>query len=240
MIFQVGRKVSLEDEALKSLPAKDRAKWDLAYRVGNLEDPVFVHAKSVFALKKRTEPAPEWLVYQEVFETAGKMFMRGVTAVEPEWLPVFGRGLCNFLPPVSDPEPWYDADKGVIMCRRTGTFGLQAWPLPLLDLPYPEESEECVKLFARFLLEGKVFQTLGEFSGVLLCRPATFCKSTSFHTAPVKAFINALSKKAVWSRDRLLGVMKEQPDYLKAEFKALVPKARAKKVDDVWKELKAE
>jgi ATP-dependent RNA helicase DHX37/DHR1 len=43
-----------------------------------MEEPVFMHSVSV--LRKKI---PEWMVYQEVFESS-KLYMRGITAIEPE------------------------------------------------------------------------------------------------------------------------------------------------------------
>ncbi len=44
----------------------DRKEFTLAYRCDDLEEPVFLHGKSVFAFKARKEKLPEWIVYQEV------------------------------------------------------------------------------------------------------------------------------------------------------------------------------
>ena len=71
------------------------------FRTLEMEDPVFMHLSSV--LRKES---PEWVVYQEVYET-NKIYMRGVTAIEPEWLPTFAPSLCNMSEPLVDPPPWY-------------------------------------------------------------------------------------------------------------------------------------
>lgn len=66
-----------------------------------MEDPVFMYSSSV--LRKTS---PEWVVYQEIFET-NKLYMRGVTAIEPEWLPKFVPSLCHMNEPLEDPLPRY-------------------------------------------------------------------------------------------------------------------------------------
>lgn len=66
-----------------------------------MEDPVFLHSSSV--LRKS---APEWVVYQELYET-NKIYMRNVTAIEPEWLPKFAPTLCTLNDPMLDPSPRY-------------------------------------------------------------------------------------------------------------------------------------
>ena len=88
-----------------------------------MEEPVFMHSSSV--LRKSL---PEWVVYQEVFETS-KMYMRGITAIEPEWLPVYAPGLCNLSPPLVEPPPRFDEDTGKMYCHVTGTFGMLCFPL---------------------------------------------------------------------------------------------------------------
>lgn len=50
--------------------------------------------------------SPEWVVYQEVYET-NKIYMRGITAIEPEWLPKFAPTLCHLSEPLVDPPPRY-------------------------------------------------------------------------------------------------------------------------------------
>lgn len=64
-----------------------------------MEDPVFIHSSCV--LRKI---CPEWVVYQEIYET-NKMYMRGVTAIEAEWLPKFAPSLCQLGEPLTDPPP---------------------------------------------------------------------------------------------------------------------------------------
>lgn len=64
-----------------------------------MEDPVFMHSSCV--LRKIS---PEWVVYQEVYET-NKIYMRGITAIEPEWLPKFAPTLCHLREPLTDSPP---------------------------------------------------------------------------------------------------------------------------------------
>lgn len=64
-----------------------------------MEDPVFMHSSCV--LRKTS---PEWVVYQEIYET-NKLYMRGVTAIEPEWLPKFAPTLCTLSEPLIEPSP---------------------------------------------------------------------------------------------------------------------------------------
>lgn len=50
-------------------------------------------------------------------------FCQGVTAIEPEWLPVFAPSLCNLSTPLTEPPPRYNPDTGTPYCHFSGTFG---------------------------------------------------------------------------------------------------------------------
>ncbi|XP_053375009.1 probable ATP-dependent RNA helicase DHX37 isoform X2 [Mercenaria mercenaria] len=67
---------------LPELPATnpDAKKLKNAYQCPNLEDPVFLHPTSVLYRER-----PEFVVYQHIEETS-KLYMKGITAIEPEWL----------------------------------------------------------------------------------------------------------------------------------------------------------
>lgn len=73
---------------------EDKRKYKYAYRCSDLDEPVFIHSESI--LRK---VIPDWVIYQELYETGPddrkKMIMRNITAVEPEWLPVYVPFLCN-------------------------------------------------------------------------------------------------------------------------------------------------
>jgi ATP-dependent RNA helicase DHX37/DHR1 len=112
-----------------------------------MEEPVFMHSSSV--LRKKS---PEWVVYQEVFETT-KLYMRGVTAIEPEWLPVYAPALCNLSPPLVDPPPRYDEVTEKIFCHVTGTFGnyVSVWSSKYLRLLSKRNSHAETSTTAAFM-----------------------------------------------------------------------------------------
>ena len=233
MSNHVAKKVDVDEEIADP---KERKKYKLAYRASGMEDPVHLHSKTVFALKQRTEPLPEWIVYQEIFET-DKLYVRGATAIEPEWLPTYAPAECNLLPPLPDPEPWYA--EGRVMCKRNGTFGRSSFQLPVMTLPHPEDDDGMsIRYFARFLLEGAVLPQLGRFTDCLLCRPLTLTRTTSLHSEGMKAFGGRLANCGNVDRlERLKAALEEDADFLKEEFKQLVPRAMHKEVDEVWTSL---
>lgn len=68
-------------------------------RTPEMESPVYMQPTSV--LRKIN---PKWVVYQEIYETK-RMYMRGVMAIEPQWLPKFAPTLCRLSEPLADPPP---------------------------------------------------------------------------------------------------------------------------------------
>ena len=68
---------------------------------------MFIHPSSVLF-----RDLPDYVVYQESVETT-KMYMKGVIAIEPQWLPVFAEQHCRFEDPLSEPEPTYNEEKGM-------------------------------------------------------------------------------------------------------------------------------
>lgn len=220
---QIARKVS-QDEIKED---QDRAKWKHAYRTLEMEDPVFMHSSCVL---RRT--SPEWVVYQEVYET-NKMYMRGVTAVEPEWLPKFVPSLCNMGEPLADPPPRYDDESGKIFCHVAGTFGPQGWQLPTMEIEHPT-NKQGVKLFARYLLEGKIFTKLKRFVPSLLTSPSSVDAYWAKLLPRTETIIKVLLAEGVMSRDRLIEIWSKDRHYLLEAYKKWLPESAHSEVTLMW------
>ncbi|XP_053938628.1 probable ATP-dependent RNA helicase DHX37 isoform X1 [Cuculus canorus] len=147
-------------------------KWKNAYKTALLDDPVFIHPSSVLF-----KQLPEFVVYQEIVETT-KMYMKGVSAVEPEWIPALLPPYCHFGKPLENPPPSYCPETGRIRCHRPSVFYRVSWQLPAVEVDYPE-GIDCYKYFARFLLEGKVIEKLSAYSCCLLSSPLIMLKTWS-------------------------------------------------------------
>ncbi len=176
----------------------------------------------------------------------GKCYLRGVTAIDPDWLPDLCASKCTFIPPAGKTaEPWFDADSGQMMRRMHVTFGRpRSFPLPDRDVPYPSEragddlSDPIFAAhFARFLMDSKagVLPKLTPLLDKVLCIPSTFVTVSSHNQRrEVAVFLKALAEKNVFSRRSLEKALEDDSNFLKAEFKGLVPKARHKDVESVW------
>lgn len=191
---QVARKI----DPTEIKEEKERHKYKSAYHVMDLEYPVFLHSRSSM---KRNEP--EFLVYQELFEMEnGKTYIRTVTPIEPDWLPVFVPTLCNISEPLLDPEPHYCFEQDKMKCAVTATFGRQAWPLPTATIDFPV-SDALFKWFARFFLEGKMFKSLTKYSKHLLSPPDVMTKSWAQLLPRVTTIYSTLKSHGVTNRKAL-------------------------------------
>ncbi|KAL7024273.1 hypothetical protein ACKWTF_012967 [Chironomus riparius] len=228
---QVARKIPDDEIKLK----EDKHKFKHAYQIPDVEEPVFMHSCSI--LKKKQ---PEWVIYQEIFETRNgdstKMFIRGITAIEPEWLLKFAPALCNFTKTLEEPEPRYDSDDDKIYCHVKATFGRSGWELPIAEMEMPESLDKY-RHFGRFLLEGAVFEKLAEFKKNLLSTPSTMIKSWSKLVPRTETMMNALANKQVDSRKKLVKELKENSNYLLKQYLMWVPEALQYKVTTTWSEL---
>lgn len=114
----------------------DRRKFKYAYKRHDMVDPVFLHSSSVLRSTR-----PEWVIYQEIYEIQNgattKMFMRGVTAIESEWLLIYANSLCNIKSIKETPAPRYNEKNGKIYCHCEATFGQSGWEIPTAEIEMP-------------------------------------------------------------------------------------------------------
>ncbi|KAM3963953.1 putative ATP-dependent RNA helicase kurz [Aphomia sociella] len=225
---QVGRKVALDEVK----EGQDKRKFKYAYHCGELEEPVHLHSDSILR-----QVIPEWVVYQELYETGAeerrKMVMKNVTAIEPEWLPAYVPQLCNLGEPLSEPEPRYDENSGCVKCHFKGTFGKAGWELPTVELEYPDNTERY-RWFARFLLEGAVFPKLRKYTKSLLSPPSTMVKSWAKLQPRTETLLKALIMRRIGTRDAMNEIWKLQPKYLLGEYLKWLPQSAHNEVMLYW------
>ncbi|KAF7666197.1 hypothetical protein LDENG_00117240 [Lucifuga dentata] len=219
----------LGDHLARRVQAEDvlDPKWKNGYKTPLLDDPVFIHPTS--ALFKTL---PEFVVYQEIMETT-KMYMRGVSAVEAEWVPQLLPQYCHFGSPLESPPPWFCSSIGTVRCQRSSTFFRVGWQLPAVEMNYPD-GLECYKLFARFLLEGQVCPKLKKHTGHLLSNPSIMLKSWAKLQPRTEALLGALVSNKVDCRDALLAVWKNNDKFLLPEYCQWLPEAMHQEVERSW------
>ncbi|KAM4615931.1 putative ATP-dependent RNA helicase DHX37 [Polymixia lowei] len=202
-------------------------KWKNGYKTPLLDDPVFIHPTS--ALFKTL---PEFVVYQEVMETT-KMYMRGVSAIEAEWVPQLLPQYCHFSSPQETPPPWFCASTGTVRCQCSSTFYRVGWQLPAVERDYPDGLERY-KLFARFLLEGQVCPELKKHASHLLSNPSIMLKTWAKLQPRTEALLGALVSERVDCRDALLSVWKNKDKFLLSAYCQWLPEAMHQEVAKSW------
>ncbi|XP_019394482.1 PREDICTED: probable ATP-dependent RNA helicase DHX37 [Crocodylus porosus] len=202
-------------------------KWKNAYKTPLLDDPVFIHPNSVLF-----KQLPEFVVYQEIVETT-KMYMKGVSVIEPEWIPVLLPPYCHFGKPMEYPPPSYCPETGRIKCHRPSVFYRVGWQLPAVEVDYPEGLDRY-KYFARFFLEGKVVKKLGSYTHCLLSSSVTMLKTWSKLQPRTEALLQALVSENADCRDALLAAWKKNPKYLLSAYCQWIPEVTHDEVAKNW------
>ncbi|KFQ67685.1 putative ATP-dependent RNA helicase DHX37, partial [Phaethon lepturus] len=202
-------------------------KWKNAYKTALLDDPVFIHPSSILF-----KQLPEFVVYQEIVETT-KLYMKGVSAVEPEWIPALLPPYCHFGKPLENPPPSYCRETGRIRCHRPSVFYRVSWQLPAVEVDYPEGIDRY-KYFARFLLEGKVIEKLSSYSRCLLSSPLIMLKTWSKLQPRTESLLQALVAENCDNRDALLAAWKKNPKYLLAAYRQWIPEAMHDDLAKKW------
>lgn len=202
-------------------------KWKNGYKTPLLDEPVFIHPTS--ALFKTL---PDFVVYQEIMETT-KMYMKGVSATEPQWVPELLPQYCHFGSPLDSPSPWFCSSTGTIRCHRPSTFFRVGWPLPAVELEYPDGLGKY-KLFARFLLEGQVCPKLKKNCVHLLSNPSIMLKTWAKLQPRTEALLGALVSRKVDCKDRLLSLWNTEDKYLLLAYCQWLPESMHQDVAKSW------
>ena len=127
--FMVARKISEEEE-------KSDPRHKGGYRTGAMEQMVFIHSSSVLK-----QAAPDWVVYQDLFETRDKIVMRGVTAISASWLPLFCPSQVRLGEPLTEPGPSYSLQD--LTVRASYQVSLSSVLCPLSSVLCPLSSVLC-------------------------------------------------------------------------------------------------
>jgi len=199
------------------------------YKVGQMEQPAFIHSTSV--LKKQK---PDWIIFQEIFETTDKMYMRGITKIQPELLPKYVPGFCNLGKVLEQPEPRYCKETGLVKASFNATYGPGASPLPLVEVEYPNNSVDKYKQFARFIMEGEVCSELKQFRTSLLSNPIIMSKSWSNLQPKTEKLYRELAAAKIDSGKKLKRKFEEDSKFLLTSYLGWVPEVIQQDVKKIW------
>lgn len=219
----------LGDRVARKIPQADvkDLHWKNSYQSCSTEDPVFIHpASALFKV------LPEYVVYQEIIETS-KLYMRGLTCVEENWLPTFAPYKCTFSKPVDSITPSYNEQTGRIQCHMTSTFGPHSWPLPAQELDYPACIDRT-KWFARSFLEGKVCKCLKEYVPYLLTPASVMVKTWAKLQPRTEALLKELLAESVYDRNSLLNAWKSKTEFLLVAYLQWIPESLHGELRGKW------
>ncbi|KAH7724423.1 ATP-dependent RNA helicase C06E1.10 in chromosome III [Aphelenchoides avenae] len=200
-----------------------------AYQTQKLEEYVFIDSTSVLY-----KDEPEWVLYQEIVEVHNKKkCMQQVMVVESEWLPKLAESSCTFTE-VKDKSPTFDEASGEVVRPMQVTFSnARQWPVGEYQRTVPETIERY-RFFGQFLLEGRVFPKLAEFSQCMLYPAATLIKQYAKQQRHCEALLNALVEKEVNNREKLKTVWKNTPEFLLEQYCQWIPEYLRDRVRLQW------
>jgi ATP-dependent RNA helicase DHX37/DHR1 len=191
--------------ATEQMAAEDKRRLRHSYQCVLCEGPVYLQPSSPFS-----RSPPGYVVYQELVDTGSRVLMRGVMAVEEAWLPQMAPQLCTFSDPLEFPPPTFDPVTGTVRCHLTCTYGPHRWPLGSQETAHPP-GLPLYRLFALFLLQGKVCPRLAQLSSSLLLPPVTMLKSWAKLHPQTEVLLKALVEREVASREALLWWWEREP-----------------------------
>ncbi|XP_055640635.1 probable ATP-dependent RNA helicase kurz [Toxorhynchites rutilus septentrionalis] len=230
--------IGMADKIARKIPDteiklnKDRIKYKHAYNLPDMENPVFVNSSSV--LRRHN---PEWICYQEVYETMeggkSKIFLRGITAIEPEWLLQLVPNYCNIIKVLDEPEPWYDPANDSIMCHVQATVGKSGWQLPIAEIDMPKDEKRYL-YFIKFFVYGTVYPKLARFAMHLLSSPDTILRSYLTSISRINALYKLFLKNEIFSKSRLDELWKIDQNFLLHEYQQLLPASCHDDVKNMW------
>jgi len=189
-------------------------------------DTVYIHPSSFV-----WGQVNEWVVYKELVETnqSKKIYMKGVTAIHPSWLPSLGTSLCKLSAPLEVPEPRYDDKEDKMYCFVKPSYGLNykqqqqlqqqqqpRWELPIQEVEFPDVVEKY-KYFARFLLEGKIVTEFNIIRPYLSGKP-NFLTSKVSTQHKVFVLLQPIVNAKISSRKQLLKKWESDPQFLHKEL----------------------
>jgi len=227
---RVARRVQLSEESA-SFSSKKRAVRYKSCSAEEQEETIFLHPSS--ALKSS---APLYVVYTELLATAKRPYMMGATSLEPQWLPHYAPGMCDFSKPLEDPKPHYSRSHDAVMCSVSVTFGPPRWVLPLHPIPFPDNAAAAA-VFAAALLEGKVLKALKGIKEHLALTPATFTKLNARGQVRVSDVLEELIAKNITTRMALTKELKRNPKFMYPQLRACFRTGHEHVFDIAWQNL---
>jgi ATP-dependent RNA helicase DHX37/DHR1 len=179
------------------------------------------------------EVCPEYVTYHDIFSTGTKCYIKGVTAIHPDWLPELGPTMCSFSKPLDTPAPRYNAEKDAVTCWVTPTFGPGGWMLTHVEREYPKEQiMDRYKYFARFFLEGLVCTKLAQIQPYLNGKPSMITQQWTQNK--IAAIIQPFLDFKIDTKKKLLERWKKDSKFLLKPVLQWVDDSKHQIVSEMW------
>jgi ATP-dependent RNA helicase DHX37/DHR1 len=218
----------------------------ISIQLGN-KVPVFIHPSSYLFGKH-----PEYVVYNDISKSrSGKIYMKGVTVIQPNWLTQFAKPMIKLSKPLDVPPPRFSYKDDQLYCFVSVTFTDtnngsntgNVWELPAQQViysPVAYNATQVYGVFARLILEGKVFKDLIPFKNSLSSSSKELEvqnseKAQHFVEKLMSVFVDTSNKSLIpCNRRTLLNVWERDPSFLKSEYLAFVKEQFRSKVHKIW------
>ncbi len=216
-----------------------------------ITEPLFIDKKSVL-FSRDPRQLPEWICYDSIIRKTTKngetiSTMTNITPIDPSWLGELANG-SNLLfkgEPIEFPTPSYDSDKDAIMCSVVTKYGDQGWLLPPVQVVMSEVlrtgtkqssialGDDPYRWFARYLLEGKVFEELKDLKTMLNDDPGIITRRKPL--SKVAILVSSLSELGIDSASQLIKHWADEDSkFLFKSLKSWVKKENVSAVKRLW------
>jgi len=207
--------------------------------------PVFIHPSSYLFGKY-----PEYVVYNDISKSkGGKIYIKGITAIQPNWLSEFAKPMVKLSKPLDVPAPRFSSKDDAMYAFVHASYadasssvaqqqGNNVWQLPIqqIEITVGQYGSNFVfGTFARLLIEGKVFKDLRVFKDKL---ESSGMEVEKMNSEKAIQFVNAIrslfgNDNSV-SKQRLIQRWQKEPTFLRDEYVRFVKKRFKTTVQDMW------
>lgn len=218
-----------ESQIKKLDDAKDVRRLTGAYSCLLSTEPIFIHPTSIYFQNSKL---PEYVVFQELIET-NKLYMKGVTTIDPEWLSKLCPQYCSFSEPMEEPSPFLDNMTGQVKCHAKAAYGRLSWPLGDAVILYPPGLNRY-KWFACFMLQECITKFLPRQFSLLLSKPEIMTRSWANLQPRTQSMLQALIEEEVDDQSKLLEAWRKNSAYLMEEFQQWLPESIREDLPPHW------
>mmetsp|Transcript_25755 Transcript_25755/g.53670 ORF Transcript_25755/g.53670 Transcript_25755/m.53670 type:complete len:552 (-) Transcript_25755:1612-3267(-) len=218
-----------------------------------LTEPLLMDRNSVL-YSRDPRRLPKWICYDSVLRKTTKdgtpvATLKNITPIDAVWLGILAKGsrLLKLGEPLPTPLPSYDAEEDVILCSVRTRFGSQGWEIPsvqseMFSVLQSKDakssshflSDDSFRWFARYLLDGNVFDEFRDLSSMLNDDPALVTRQTP--STKVAMLVSELASAGVDSAAALRKHWSKDPKFLFAQIQRWVKPDSAAHVKSLWKD----